>query len=67
MHILYRIEKETKKEKKEADDNAEVKEVIEIGSDASTKTEVKDDTSGEAVAKENDIISSENMEIDDKE
>lgn len=56
-----------KKEKKEADDNADVKEVIEIGSDASTKTEVKEETSGEAVEKEKDIISSENMEIDDKE
>ncbi|XP_026322034.1 cell division cycle and apoptosis regulator protein 1-like isoform X2 [Hyposmocoma kahamanoa] len=62
-----KIEKDVKKEKKEADDNADVKEVIEIGSDASTKTEVKEETSGEAVEKENDIISSENMEIDDKE
>lgn len=44
-----------------------MKEVIEIGSDASTKTEVKTETPVEAVEKENDIISSENMEIDDKE
>lgn len=55
-----------KKEKKEAGDAA-VKEVIEIASDASTKTEVKETDSGEIVGKENDIISTENMEIDDKE
>lgn len=56
-----------KKEKKEVDDNADMKDVIEIGSDASTKTEMKEETSGDVVEKENDIISAENMEIDDKE
>lgn len=60
------MEKETKKEKRETDD-ADSKEVIEIGSDASSKAEVRDETSGEPVEKENDIVSSDNMEIDDKE
>lgn len=66
LWLIYRTESDAKNDKKDVEDKKEA----EISDKSESKTEVtelKDDVKDGSKEKENDIISTENMEIDDKE